>query len=208
MTGQDGQERQDATVRRVHPERLISVDVETAGPTPGEYPMISIGACLVDDPARGFYLELKPDRDGVVAAALEVSGLDLRELHTHGTEAGQAMRQFAHWIAEVVPTPHRPVFVGFNAVFDWMFVCEYFQRYGIGNPFGHGGLDIKSYYVGMMGATWAETSMRELSPKYLAGRPLSHNALGDARDQAELFRAMAADAAALRAARRQPEEPS
>jgi len=78
----------------------------------------------------------------------------------------------------------------------------------IENPFGHGGLDIKSYYVGMMGSTWEQTSMRHLSPKYLSGRPLSHNALGDARDQAELFRRISEDAAALRTASTQAEEAS
>jgi ribonuclease T len=195
--------------QRVRPERLISVDVETAGPTPGDYAMISIGACLIDDPDRGFYVELKPDRDAVIESALKVSGLDMAELRAHGTEPQQAMEEFAQWIRDVVPPQtHRAVFVGFNAVFDWMFINEYFVRYGIENPFGHGGIDIKSYYVGMMGSTWEQTSMKHLSPKYLAGRPLSHNALGDARDQAELFRAIAADAAALRAASRQAEEAS
>ncbi|GHF04386.1 3'-5' exonuclease [Pseudolysinimonas yzui] len=195
--------------QRVRPERLVSVDVETAGPTPGDYAMVSIGACLVDEPERGFYVELKPDRDAVVESALKVSGLKMDDLRAHGTEPKQAMEEFAAWIRDVVPPQtHRAVFVGFNAVFDWMFVNEYFVRYGIENPFGHGGLDIKSYYVGMMGSTWEQTSMRHLSPKYLAGRPLSHNALGDARDQAELFRAISADAAALRAASTQAEEAS
>jgi ribonuclease T len=171
--------------------------------------MISIGACLIDEPDRGFYVELKPDRDAVIESALKVSGLDMAELKAHGTEPQQAMEEFAQWIRDVVPPQtHRAVFVGFNAVFDWMFVNEYFVRYGIENPFGHGGIDIKSYYVGMMGSTWEQTSMKHLSPKYLAGRPLSHNALGDARDQAELFRAISADAAALRAASRQAEEAS
>ena len=194
---------------RVRPERFISVDVETAGPTPSDYAMVSIGACLVDDPARGFYKEMKPDREAVVESALKVSGLDWQHLHEHGAEAGAAMREFAAWVRDVVPPQtHRAVFVGFNAVFDWMFVSEYFVRYGIENPFGHGGLDIKSYYVGMMGSTWEQTSMRHLSPKYLAGRPLSHNALGDARDQAELFRRISEDAAALRAASAQAFEAS
>jgi DNA polymerase III epsilon subunit-like protein len=196
-------------VATVRPERFISVDVETAGPTPGDYAMISIGACPVDDPDRGFYVELKPDREASVESALKVSGLSMETLRVEGTDPQQAMEEFAQWIRDVVPPQtHRPVFVGFNAVFDWMFVNEYFVRYGIENPFGHGGLDIKSYYVGMMGSTWEETSMRHLSPKYLAGRPLSHNALGDARDQAELFRRISEDAAALRTAATQAVEAS
>jgi ribonuclease T len=195
--------------QRVRPERFISVDVETAGPTPGDYAMISIGGCPVDEPERGFYIELKPDRDAVVDSALAVSGLSMETLATEGADPRDAMEEFAQWIRDVVPPQtHRPVFVGFNAVFDWMFVNEYFVRYGIENPFGHGGLDIKSYYVGMMGSTWEETSMRHLSPKYLSGRPLSHNALGDARDQAELFRRISEDAAALRTASTQAEEAS
>ncbi len=196
-------------VAKIRPERFISVDVETAGPTPGDYAMISIGACPVDEPERGFYVELKPDRDAVVPSALEVSGLSMETLAAEGTDPAEAMREFAQWIRDVVPPQtHRPVFVGFNAVFDWMFVNEYFVRYGIENPFGHGGLDIKSYYVGMMGSTWEQTSMRHLSPKYLSGRPLSHNALGDARDQAELFRRISEDAAALRTASTQATEAS
>ena len=195
--------------RQSRPERFISVDVETAGPTPGDYAMISIGACPVDEPDRGFYLELKPDREAVVDSALAVSGLKMETLASEGTDPRTAMEQFAQWIRDVVPPQtHRPVFVGFNAVFDWMFVNEYFVRYDVPNPFGHGGLDIKSYYVGMMGSTWEETSMRHLSPKYLSGRPLSHNALGDARDQAELFRRISEDAAALRTASTQATEAS
>lgn len=195
--------------QRVRPERFISVDVETAGPTPGGYAMLSIGACPVDDPDRGFYVELKPDREASVESALKVSGLSMEALAAGGTDPAEAMREFAQWVRDVVPPQtHRAVFVGFNATFDWMFVNEYFVRYDVENPFGHGGLDIKSYYVGMMGSTWEQTSMKHLSPKYLAGRPLSHNALGDARDQAELFRRISEDAAALRTASAQAEEAS
>ena len=39
-------------------EAYISVDVETAGPNPGQYSLLSIGACLVFVPAKTFYVEL------------------------------------------------------------------------------------------------------------------------------------------------------
>ena len=32
---------------------FVSVDVETAGPIPGEYSLLAIGACLVDAPEKG-----------------------------------------------------------------------------------------------------------------------------------------------------------
>jgi len=42
----------------MNPDELyVSVDVETSGPIPGEYSLLSIGACLVDQPATSIYLE-------------------------------------------------------------------------------------------------------------------------------------------------------
>lgn len=179
----------------VRPETLISVDVETAGPNPAQYSMLSIGACLVDDPSSGFYVELKPLTDDALESSLAVSGLSMEKLATEGLTAVDAMRQFEDWVQLVTPRGNVPIFVAFNAVFDWMFVDSYFQRFLKRNPFGHSALDMKAYYMGKTGGTWAGTSMRVLSPLYLEGRYLSHNALGDARDQAELFRRMREDPA-------------
>lgn len=176
-------------------EAFVSIDVETAGPTPGEYSLLSIGACLLDDPDRGFYVELQPDSAAFVESALAVSGFDLAQLAAEGTEPAEAMRSFDAWLVDVVPDGHRPVFVGFNAGFDWMFVAEYFQRHLGRNPFGHAALDVKSFAMGATGSTWADTSMRKLSPRYLDGHRLTHNALDDARDQARLFRALLDEAA-------------
>ncbi len=175
------------------PEVYVSVDIEAAGPTPRAYSMLSIGACLVDRPEESFYVELKPELDAVDDAALAVSGLSMAELSANGTEPAEAMRAFADWLAAAVPADHKMVFTAFNAVFDWMFVDDYFRRHLGRNPFGASALDVKAYYMGQAGTTWADTSMRRLSPLYLSGRPLTHNALADARDQAELFRALLAE---------------
>ena len=177
------------------PETLISVDVETAGPHPAGYSMLAIGACLVERPEEGFYVELEPVNDAWTTEALGVSGLSLEQLRDEGTEPAEAMAGFERWIAGIVPAGDLPVFVGFNAAFDWMFVCDYFHRFLGRNPFGHSALDIKSYYLGAAGGSWTGTSMRHLGPRYLDGRSLSHNAMDDARDQAELFRAIRADSA-------------
>jgi ribonuclease T len=175
-------------------ETLISVDIEAAGPHPAEYSMLAIGACLVEDPAEGFYVEMRPEKMVAVPSALAVGGLSLEHLAEHGVAARKAMERFEAWIDGLVPAGHLPVFVAFNAPFDWMFVEDAFQRLLGRNPFGHSALDIKAYAMGALGSTWAETSMRVLSPRYLGGRKLTHNALEDARDQAELFRRIRADA--------------
>lgn len=56
-------------------EIYVSVDVETSGPIPGEYSLLSIGACLVAQPATSIYLELQPDSPKYDPEALAVSGL-------------------------------------------------------------------------------------------------------------------------------------
>lgn len=181
---------EDVSVRAEGTETFISVDVEAAGPHPTDFALLSIGACLVDDPETAFYVELQPVTTAARAEALAVSGLSMERLAAEGVPPAEAMARFAEWIERVTPAGGIPVLVAFNAPFDWMFVDTYFHRFVGRNPFGHSALDVKAYYMGMTGGDWASTSMRVLSPLYLQGRPLSHNALGDARDQAELFRRM------------------
>jgi len=55
---------------------------------------------------------------------------------------------------------------------------------------------MKALYMGLTGARWSETSMRYVAARYLDGRPLTHHALSDAQDQAEMLRAMLAEARA------------
>lgn len=187
----------DAARPDTHPvglpgETLISVDVETAGPIPRRYSMLSIGACLVDDPGREFYVELKPELPAFKEDAVAISGLSFEQLEKSGAEPREAMLAFDAWLSAEVPAGSRPVFVAFNAVFDWMFIDDYFHRLLGRNPFGHTAVDIKAYALGVLGGTWGQTSMRYLSPRFLGGRKLAHNALGDAHDQAELYRAIRA----------------
>lgn len=176
------------------PETWISVDVETSGPAPSIHSLLSIGACLVDDPEVGFYIELKPTTDAATESALAVSGLSIAELNETGIDPAEAMARFELWLDEVVPAGHVPIFAGFNAPFDWMFVADWFWRFLGRNPFGHSALDIKSYFAGLSGGTWADTSMAIVAPLYRRTPVLTHNALQDAKDQAELFRAMIAEA--------------
>jgi DNA polymerase III epsilon subunit-like protein len=178
-----------------HEECFISVDVETGGATPADYALLSIGACLVDDPDTTFYVELQPEEKRITVEAIEVSKLSVDILRTMGEPPGRAMQHFADWVADVVPATARPVFVGFNAAFDWMFVADYFERYVGRNPFGYTALDIKAFAMGRLGSSWGDTSMSVLGPKYLSGRPLAHHALSDAQDQAALFRALYAEPA-------------
>jgi DNA polymerase III epsilon subunit-like protein len=168
----------------------ISVDIEAAGSTPGEYALLAIGACTVEQPETGFYIELQPDRPKVDPSAIEVSGLDYDQLQHEGVPPKQAMKAFERWLKNVAPMGQQPVFVAFNAPFDWMFIADYFHRYLGYNPFGHRALDIKALYMGGFGVTWEETSMEAVSNRLGFPVQLSHNALEDSQDQARIFNAL------------------
>ncbi|HEX9990345.1 MAG TPA: 3'-5' exonuclease [Chloroflexia bacterium] len=179
-------------------EVFVSVDVETAGPNPGLYSLLSIGACLVAEPERTFYVELQPVNSNAEKEALAVHGLSLEKLRVAGVPPADAMAQFEAWLAREIPPPVRPLFVAFNAPFDWMFVHDYFHRFLGRNPFGHNAIDIKAYYMGLSGSSWAETGLDKLLPRYVGPAKLTHNALDDAKDQAAIFRVLLEEAATRR----------
>jgi ribonuclease T len=170
------------------PEVFISVDVETAGPNPSQYSLLTIGACTIEDRPQSFYVELKPVNDKITPEAFGVHHLDLKWLNERGAPPAKALADLEDWLRTVAPPPARPVFVAFNAAFDWMFVNDYFHRFLGRNPFGHSALDIKSLYMGLTGSSWAETSLSQLIQRYLNQGEVTHHALRDALDQALIFR--------------------
>ncbi len=167
-------------------ECFISVDVEASGPVPGVYSMLSLGACVVGDPEEGFYIEFKPLNDNAVADALKVSGFDMANLAKIGETPKVAMAKLAGWVMKVAGA-ETPVFVGFNAGFDWSFVNWYFIQFTGENPFGFAPLDVKSYYMGLIGCSWEDTKSSRMRPEFQPAKPGDHNALTDARAQAEMF---------------------
>jgi len=174
-------------------ETYISVDVETAGPFPREYSMLSIGACTICEPHQTFYVEIQPLNDHFTEEALQVSGLNFADLKLNGFTPTEAMSRFSDWVEQATPQEAEAVFVAFNAPFDWMFVSDYFHRFLGHNPFGFKALDIKAFYMGMKGVSWSETSMYKISEQYLTKRELTHHALQDALDQAEIFQKLLAE---------------
>jgi DNA polymerase III epsilon subunit-like protein len=170
-------------------EVFVSIDVETAGPIPGEYSMLSLGACVVGRRDECFYAEFQPITDKAVPDALKVSGFVLADLAKTGERPEQAMEKLREWVRKVSGSG-KPVFVGFNAGFDWSFVNWYFHRYLGGNPFGFAPLDIKSFYMGMTGCDWEGTKSSRIRPEFQPAQPGDHNALADAKAQAEMFEKM------------------
>lgn len=169
-------------------EIFVSVDVETSGPIPGEYSLLSIGACSAFDLDNGFTVEVKPINEKFDAKALEVTGLSMKDLGQRGLDPAAAMKAFSNWLATLALPGETLVFVGFNAPFDWSFVNYYFHHFTGENPFGFTALDIKALYMGATGCSWRNTRSSMVAEHLKPALSGTHHALNDARYQAEIFR--------------------
>jgi ribonuclease T len=177
----------------------ISVDVETSGPIPGEYSLLSIGACIVrleDDDAKSspsssrFYVELKPVSDNFVQEALDVTGFSMEGLKQNGTDPMLAMKKFDSWIKAITKNGKlKPVFVAYPVAFDWSFINYYFHKYMKFNPFGVSGIDIKSVWMGKTNQKWHKISKESiLHDLGITDLEHTHNALDDAIEQSKIFK--------------------
>lgn len=170
-----------------HSDMFVSVDVETSGPIPGKYSLLTIGACAVDGD-EAFSCEIKPLNDNADPKAMEVIGLSLDDLKDRGLTPSRAMGEFSEWLNSLCSKAKPLVFVGLNAPFDWSFINYYFHRFTGSNPFGYMALDIKAYYMGVMGCRWNEATSSAMSRVLKPQLEPNHQALQDARFQAELYR--------------------
>ncbi len=174
---------------RTKRELYVSVDIEASGPMPPRYSMLAIGACVVGAPNKSFYAELRPISDDAVDGAMQIVGRPLSDFRALGGDPKTIMADFAGWLTSVAAGAV-PVFLGFNATFDWAFVNWYFLTYLGENPFGVGGLDIKAYYMGLSGVPWADTRSSRIPNELKGDRQHVHNALSDSLEQAEMFERM------------------
>lgn len=156
----------------------FSVDIECDGPAPGEYSMVEIGAVIVEDGlARTFFATLAPISDKFNEQALAVCKKTREETLTYEDPA-TVMRRFSDWVTEN-SKDKKAIFVDDNG-FDWSFVNYYLWKFTGGNPFGHADFNLNSFVKGLY-------EDPDMSVKQLHSRALIHNALEDAKDNAEVM---------------------
>ncbi|KAF2337932.1 MULTISPECIES: 3'-5' exonuclease [Flavobacterium] len=154
----------------------IVVDIESDGPIPGDYSMISFGAVIVNDKLdKTFYGKLKPISDKFDPQALAISGFD-RETTLEFDDPKTVMLNFEEWIKE--NSKGRPIFISDNNGFDWMFICWYFHHFLNRNPFGYSSRRIGDLYCGLVNDTFAQW-------KHLRKTEHTHNPVDDAMGNAE-----------------------
>ena len=155
---------------------IIVVDVESDGPIPGDYSMVSFGAVLVDnDLDKTFFGKLKPISEKWIPDALAVSGYSREEAEAFD-EPKLVMESFVEWLAD--NSKSRPLFFSDNNGFDWQFINWYFHHFIGNNPLGFSSTNIGSLYKGLVSDMFKNF-------KHLRQTKHTHNPVDDAMGNAE-----------------------
>lgn len=180
-------------------DAYFSADVETDGPIPGPYSMLSF-AIVYAGSFDGthfhrplcydtkFYRELKPISSEFEDEALRVNGLDRAGLCRHGADPGVALTEAAEWVSQVAGDAN-PVLVAYPLSFDWTWLYWYFVRFSAnGSPFEHSRCyDIKTAFAVKGHLPISAAGRSRIDPRLRASRKNTHHALDDAIAQAEIF---------------------
>ena len=173
------------------PEIYVSTDVEADGPIPGPHSMLSFGSAAFREDKTivstfSANLELLPAASGdprtmswwaTQPAAWEATRRGARE-------PAAVMSEYVKWLEGL---PGKPVFVGYPASYDFMFVYWYLIRFTGKSPFSHSALDIKTLAMAALGSGYRDAVKRNMPRDWFEERPHNHVALDDAIGQGILF---------------------
>jgi hypothetical protein len=101
------------------------------------------------------------------------------------------MREYAAWLRGL---PGAPVFVGYPAAYDFMFVYWYLMRFVGESPFSQSALDIKTLAMVLLGTPYRESTKKRMPERWFDDLPHTHVALDDALGQGALFCNMLSEA--------------
>lgn len=177
----------------------FSADVETDGPIPGPYSMLSMALVYAgrfdgqrferpDDLSCTFYRELRPISDEFQPEAMRVNGLDRESLVRQGCAPEIAMADADRWVRQIAGDCE-PILVAYPLSFDWSWLYWYFMRFlPGGSPFNHSrAFDIKTAFAVKAGIPVSAAGRSNLVPELRSHASHTHHALDDAREQAEIF---------------------
>ena len=180
------------------PEIYVSTDIEADGPIPGPHSMLSFAsaAYLADKTLISTYsanLATLPQAQAHPAtmAWWQQFPQAWEACRVHVRPPEQVMPEYLAWLQAL---PGRPVFVGWPASWDFMWIYWYLVRFTGERPFRENAVDIRSYAMGMRKSDFRRTTRSYLPQRwYDQGLHHTHVALDDAREQGALFCNMMAE---------------
>lgn len=172
-------------------EIYVSTDIEADGPIPGPHSMLSFASAAysADKELLSTFsanLEILPDASPHPAtqAWWDKNPEAWAACRFNCQQPERAMQAYVNWLNNL---PGKPVFVGYPAAYDFMFVYWYLIKFTGDSPFSHSALDIKTYAMALMGTGYRESTKRNMPKHWFDDMPHTHVALDDAIEQGALF---------------------
>lgn len=172
-------------------EIYVSTDIESNGPIPGIYSMLGFGSAAFRSDGQlidSFEANLLPiegaNEHPDTMAWWQTQGEAWEYLQENRQDPTVAMLKYLEWLKAL---PGTPVFVGYPAGFDFLFIYWYLIRFTGESPFSFSALDIKSYACAVLGTPYKATTKKRMPQKWFSKRKHTHKGIDDAIEQGELF---------------------
>ena len=178
-------------------EIYVSTDVEADGLIPGMHSMLSFGSAAFSEDGRllGTFTANLETLDGATTDARTMQWWAQHEraweaCRVHARPATEVMPEYAEWLDGL---PGTPVFVGYPAAYDFLFVYWYLIRFAGRSPFSFSALDMKTLAMATLGTTFRDATKRNMPSHWFETKNHTHVALDDAIEQGYLFCRMLAE---------------
>lgn len=172
-------------------EIYISTDIETDGPIPGPNSMLSLGSAAFTPEGKmlsTFSVNLetlpgaKPNPDTM--AWWKQNQTAYEETRKGPKDPQRAMQEYTSWINK---QNGKPVFVGYPAGFDFLFVYWYLINFTGASPFSFSALDVKTYAMAVLKSEYRQSTKKNMPKHWFSNDPHTHVAVEDAIEQGHLF---------------------
>lgn len=178
-------------------EIYVSTDIEADGPIPGVNSMLSFGsaAYLADKTLLSTFTANLETLPGAVSNPKTMEWWKRQPAAWKACRENlqapeKAMQDYLLWLKAL---PGSPVFVGYPAAFDFMFVYWYLIRFTGESPFSHSALDIKTMAMTLLKTDYRKATKKNMPKRWFDALPHTHCALDDAIEQGALFCNMLAE---------------
>jgi len=173
------------------PEIYVSTDVEADGPIPGDNSMLSFGSAAYSADKR-LVATFTANLETLEGAHPDPATTAWWKQHPEAwvvcrentAPPDDVMPRYVEWLEAL---PGIPVFVGYPAAYDFLFVYWYLMRFVGRSPFSHSALDIKTFAMALLGTDYRKATKRHMPKRWFDALPHTHRALDDAIEQGALF---------------------
>ncbi len=172
-------------------EIYVSTDIETDGPIPGEYSMLSFGSAAFT-PDKRLASTFTANLETLPGARQDPNTMKWWKRQPQAWKSSRtnlqspkiAMESYTKWLRNL---PAKPVFVGYPASFDFMFIYWYLIKFAGKSPFSYLACDIKTYACALTKRPFYRITKSTMPKKWFDKSEKNHIALDDAIEQGLLF---------------------